>query len=89
MGIAKKFLKMNMDFLTQVNSFFDKQGRPMTHHIDFKTLTRTETYWPDRNIFHFARTHDYNDGSRNLCKSLGFEEIKVGNKFVYKLEHKF
>lgn len=89
MGIAKKFLKMSMDFLTQVNSFFDKEGRPMTHHVDFKTMTRKDAYWPDRNIFHFARTHDYNDGSRNLCKSLGFEEIKVDNKFVYKLEHKF
>ena len=89
MGIAKKFLKMSMDFLTQVNSFFDKEGRPMTHHVDFKTMTSKDVYWPDRNIFHFARTHDYNDGSRNLCKSLGFEETKVGNKFVYKLEHKF
>ena len=88
-GIAKKFLKMNMDFLTQVNSFFDKEGRPMTHRVDFKSMTRTDTYWPNRNIFHFARTNDYNDGSRNLCKSLGFEEIKVDNKFVYKLEHKF
>ena len=38
MGIAKKYLKMNMDFLTQVNSFFDKQGRPMTHHVDWDKL---------------------------------------------------
>lgn len=89
MGIAKKYLKMNMDFLTQVNSFFDKQGRPMTHHVDWDKLKNEPVHWPSRNIFHFARTHDHNHGSRNLCKSLGFEEIKAGNKFVYKLEHKF
>ena len=89
MGIAKKYLKMNMDFLTQVNSFFDKQGRPMTHHVDWDKLKNEPVHWPSRNIFHFARTHDHNHGSRNLCKSLGFEEMKVGNKFVYKLEHKF
>lgn len=89
MGIAKKFLKMNMDFLTQVNFSFDKEGRPMAPLVDFKNMTKTYIYWPDRNIFHFARTHDYNHGSRNLCKSLGFEEIKVDNKFVYKLEYKF
>ena len=87
-GLAKKYLKIHCDWLDVVSVFY-KNNKIYTYDIFSDKSKYVEVDLSHQSIYHYARTNLENYGSRNLCKSLGFKELKGTNDRVeYILETK-
>ena len=74
-GLAKKYLKIHIDWLDTVGVGY-KDGEAYTYDIFTERGKYLHIPLLHKSVYHYARTNLKNYGSRNLCKSLGFKELK-------------
>jgi GNAT superfamily N-acetyltransferase len=74
-GLAKKYLKMHIGWIDTVGVGYEN-GEIYTYDILTDRGNYIHTPLLHKSIYHYARTNLENYGSRNLCKSLGFKELK-------------